>query len=183
MKNIFNILSMVMIFVMIASMCITSYAYTVAESYIIDNDDDDDENMGFYNDNEGFSWFSAARSYNSDARICDIEDSPNSTGNYYMWGYDEYFRSSRVFIELSVYLYNANFTDPSATYFTIDTGNYSEVEIGTINQDLAATGWNVIGTKYTSSSGSHGFSSVFVTPSDNIGESCGADAIDVQLGY
>jgi hypothetical protein len=168
------------------TLCTTVSAvdFTEYKTHTIDNDDDNDEGIGYHNSRSGFdTWFQNSKLFYGDARkhTCD------SSFAEYVYYFPLYTRYTSIYGKISAYLYNTSFTDPSATYGIGDTYTYYLAVAGTINQDLAAAGWNEIGTaqtthyfpdtqKYTSDC-------VKVIPSEEAGKNCGADAIKVVIGY
>ena len=183
MKKTFLRRVLVVLLVMVLGVCasVSVNAFTTVHTYTIDNDDA----QGFSNDRVGFdTWFQSTNLYYQDARkqACD------SLSHSYSYNFDRYLRYSTIYGKVSAYLYNPSFTDPAAWYGINDYLSYSYSDAGYINQDLAAAGWNVIGTATTfmsSAEGYHCTNFVEVRPStsNNTGKTCGADAIKIQLGY
>ena len=181
-----RVLTVFMAIAMITCMAVSVSAFTTYTTHIIDNDDDNDEGIGYFNERTCFdNWFRNDRLYFGEARKQDCDSS------YYEYAYyfPVYMRYTPIFGEVSAYLYNVNFTDPAAMYGIGDTYTYFLAVAGTINQDLAATGWNVIGTAETThyfpENNKYASDCVKVIPSseNNTGKTCGADAIKVKLGY
>ena len=170
-----------MVLMILCSFVINNYAYTYTVTHIIDNDDA----QGYSNDRYGFNtWFQANNLYYNDARkqVC-------NSHYYYKYKFTKYYRySSDIYAQVSAYLYNINFTDPEANYYINDYLTDVYAPAGYINQDLAATGWNVIGVAHTTLSipdtGFRCTDAVEVWTSENHSTKyCGADAIRVRLGY
>lgn len=181
-----SMLGMLLLVVVVLGLSLNAYALTQTRSHIIDNDDA----QGYTNDRYGFdTLFQASTLYYQDARrqVC------NANNNQYQYIFPEITSLQPINVQISAYLYHTSFTDPAALY-GINTGldlffSYA----GTINQDLAAPGWNVIETAKThlsghigGGSGGIGFSTymVVVEPShNNPGKYCGADAIKAVATY
>lgn len=180
---------MFLLVALIAGTTVNAYAFTIAQTHIIDNDDA----QGYSNSKVGFSkLIQGSNLYYQDARIqqC-IPCEPQFNYNEYKYYLQNFYkRYTPIYGTVSAYLYNANFTDPSARYELDSTYAPSVVQnsiLGYINQDFAAAGWNIIGTaieNYYYLDGSIGVSGVVLRPSDtNSTKYCGADAIKVELGY
>lgn len=183
MKKTFLRRALVVLLVMALGVCasVSVNAFTTVHTYTIDNDDA----QGYSNDREGFdTWFQSDNLYYQDARkqACD-------SSNYaYSYNFPTYYRYTTIYGKVSAYLYNPSFTDPAAWYGINDYLSYAFSDAGYINQDLAAAGWNVIGTATTEITLPDGYqctNAVEVRPStsNNTGKTCGADAIKIQLGY
>lgn len=175
-----TIVPIILVLSMVVGMSLSANAFTTYTTHIIDNDDA----QGYSNEKYGFdNWFQASTLYYQDARkqVC------NSDNNAYVYKFPKYYRYTTIYGQISAYLYNINFTDPSAAYYMNDYLTYAYSGAGYINQDLAATGWNVIGTATTEIALPDGFqctSAVEVWASqDNTTKYCGADAIKITLGY
>lgn len=154
---------------------------TVVTTHIIDNDDA----QGYSNARFGFdTWFQASTLYYQDARkqVCYSEDS----GYEYCYYFPDYTSNGYIHAQVSAYLYNINFTDPSATYEINSSSSIDYFVAGCINQDLAAPGWNVVGEAIAkvASGGLYYTNTLGVRPSlTNPTKYCGADAIKIELGY
>jgi len=173
---------MIMMVSLVICLSVNVNAFTTYATYTIDNDDA----QGYTNSRIGFdTWFSSGALYYQDARkqACD------SSYYEYVYQFSPYSRYTPIYGQVSAYLYNVNFTDPSAFYGIADTYTYYIASAGYINQNLAAAGWNIIGTATTTHSfpdtGKYVCDFVKVIPSteNNAGTTCGADAIEVVLGY
>lgn len=123
------------------------------------------EMYGWY----GMDYMTSGDCYNGDARIGSSWER-NDDGGYgsrYCW--QHYIPSGRQ--TLSAYLWDVEFTDPKANYYILSTLNGTM--FGTLNQDRAAYGWNVVGTA------SPTLSLYGVTSSGAVGTYLGADAIRI----
>ena len=171
--------TMLLLAALIISPSMNVYAFTVEETHTIDNDDA----QGYSNSRVGFdTLFQAKNLYYQDARrqVCD------SDNNYYYYNFPTYGRYTTIYGRISAYLYDVSFTDPEADYMINDYSQYQFAGAGYINQDLAAPGWNVIGTARTTpaATGAHRTRMVEIAASKNHPtKNCGADAIKIELGY
>ncbi len=183
-----KILKIVLPITLVAAMLIGSSvsvgAITYNTTHIIDNDDA----QGYSNTRFMFdTWFKADTLYYQDARIQQCITPDNITPGY-IYQFPSYSRYTPIYAKVSAYLYNISFTDPQALYEVECTKREFYKTAGTINQDLAAPGWNTIGTAVingvTFQDGSYATSKVWLTPSKgNNSKYCGADAIKIELGY
>ena len=184
-KSLAKMFAAILVVMLTLCMTVNAVDFTEYKTHTIDNDDDNDEGLGYSNSRSGFdTWFQNDKLFYGDARkqAC---DSSNPEYNYY---FPVYMRYTSIYGEVSAYLYNINFTDPAATYGIGDTYTYFMAVAGTINQDLAAAGWNVVGTAqtthYFSDTKKYATDCVTIVPSsNNAGKNCGADAIKVVIGY
>lgn len=181
-KVIAAVLPILLLFALIAGTTINAYAFQVVASHVIDNDDA----QGYSNRRSGFDTrIQASNLYYQDAR----KQSCNSVENYYEYILQDAYASRKTIqTEVSAYLYNTAFTDPQAKYVCRGTYSWSDFSLSVdyINQDLAAPGWNVIGTGQIFEGHSDGINyltSVVLYPSStNSTKYCGADAIMISYG-
>jgi len=184
------ILPALLLIVSIFGMTVNANAFTIVQTHIIDNDDA----QGYSNSRMGFNTsISGSTLYYQDARTqrCVPSDYPNVYGRNRYWYFlkTPYKRSTYIYGTIYSYLYNAQFTDPCAEYLLYNPDAPSVIlnSAGTINQDLAAAGWNKIGdasSKYLHTDGTISAGGVYLIPSSTYSTKyCGADAIKVELGY
>ncbi len=107
-------LPMLLLAVLVVNPSMNAYAFTVEETHIIDNDDE----QGYANDRLHFdTWFQASNLYYQDAR----RQACNSENNYYDYLFDNYTRYTTIFGRISAYLYDISFTDPAAIYYICES--------------------------------------------------------------
>lgn len=165
------------------TLSLTCLAFTEVHEYVIDNDETDPDDIGIYTSQYGFDEIiTSTYLYNGDARAHTTVNQSFYTYDY-NWYFPSYTRSSGMKVHLRVYLRNAQFNDPSAKYSISSTG--SSYHVSTINQDTATIGWNDLGT--ITINNNFTANHVTLTPSNHVESGttfkCGADAIDVTLGY
>lgn len=177
-----RILRFAFILVLLVSVtAFSAHAFTIEQTHIIDNDDA----QGYSNTTNAFAdKISGSTLYYQDARIQECTE----TYSYYRYELSAgYARYTPIYGTVSAFLYNIRFTDPMATYSIGSGYSFMHKPVGTINQDLAAAGWNVIGTGVNDFANS---SKLYITEcaeleasGDHPGFYCGADAIKLELGY
>ena len=114
----------------------------------------------------------------------------SSDNSFYQYEFPVIISSSSLSAQVRAYLYHTSFADPVALYSVNSTSSLAFKTAGTINQDLAAAGWNVIGTASINLAGSLGMGQVgystwmvWLMPSNNTGKYCGADAVRIAVTY
>lgn len=141
--------------------------------------DNDSIASGYGNYNNGFSYITSSSLYNGDARIA-----ASNSSYYYYWTYPAIsFSAPSCNIVVQAYLNHANFTDTAARY-TVAVCQNANYTIGTIDQNAAPSGWNLIRrNNLTSLDLPNYFSSAdaSVNPSGRSGVNTGADAIMVAI--
>lgn len=173
------ILPVLLLIALMLGTILTANALTVVQTHIIDNDDA----QGYTVERRGFdTWFQASNLYYQDARrqLCDSES------NVYRYMFPAYTRNTAIYGKTSAYLYDVSFTDPEACYYLNNYADGAYLTTGYINQDLAAPGWNVIGTRSTTAAGNglHRTQSIMLVAGKNHPTKyCGADAIKIELSY
>lgn len=139
----------------IAALSIAFAAMTTVNSFAyveVDNDD----SQGYSNFNNGFDTYLSGNShFRGDARR-----NYNSTyANYtYEFAGDGKTTKTSFKVKMYAYLNDATFTNPSAKY--VAYGNSSSYTFGTLNQDLAAGGWNYVGEATVKPLTQYGYTSV-----------------------
>lgn len=121
---------------------------------------------------------------NGDARLATTGTSMNCYGWYLKNSYGT--SRGQVTIKLSVYLNYSLFCDSAASYWIdCDLGNmYDGWGGGTINQNLAPSGWNTVSTVKCGYSSSQCYINGFaVTDSSVSNKYVGADAIKAEMSY
>lgn len=105
--------------------------------------DSNDPNWSDSYDGGALGWSynnNASASFRGDHFIA--SNSSQSTERWFEWGsYSENSRICGTTASLSVYLNSLSFVDPDAEYYA-STGAYTAKKVATINQELAAGGWN-----------------------------------------
>ena len=175
------ILSVLLLIVLMIGATVNTYAFTVERTDTIDNDDA----QGYDNSRSGFdTLLKASTLYYQDARtqVC------NSDWNYYRYHLSKgYSRYTPIYGKVSAYLYNVKFTDPEAYYTISSVTSVCDPPAGYINQDLAAAGWNEIGTAENNiQHATKKYVTLYATvqaSQNHSTKTCGADAIKVELGY
>ncbi len=174
-----SMLGILLLVVMVLGMSLNAYALTQTRSHIIDNDDA----QGYSNERYGFdTLFQASTLYYQDAR----RQACNADNNDYRYIFPQINSSKPITVQISAYLYHASFTDPAAKYMANGIHELFWFVAGTINQDMAPAGWNVIGSALSYAATPSGYSTymVDVQPSqNNPGKYCGADAVKVVIEY
>lgn len=179
-----RIAKLMLVILLISGLSLSVYASTQTKTHIIDNDDA----QGYTNNRIGFNtWFQSNTFYYKDARrqIC------SSDNSFYQYIFPTISSSRPLSVQVRAYLYHPSFTDPVAVYGINSSSSLFIKIAGTINQDLASPGWNVIGTASANISGSLGMGQlgystwlVELRPSKNhTGKYCGADAVSVAVTY
>lgn len=193
MKTLRYITCMIFVVGMVTSLLLNCLAATKANETIVI--DDKTNNSDRYNASSGFTAITTEKSYNKNAHIHKLT-SEKTESNYFEWGFSPIKTSnSPITVKLYAYLYYGAFTDENAKYLITDryTSNTMLQEIGSLNQNTAITGWNVIGTYTTSlyellSNGDKRYSVKFarVMPGDgltSLEKYCGADAVRFEISY
>jgi len=176
-----SLLGILLLVVMVLGLSNNANALTHTRTFIIDNDDA----QGYSNNRNGFeTWFQASTLYNQDARrqACD------STNKYYNYVYPKVSSSQQMTVQISAYLYHTSFTDPAVVYTANISSDIFFEPGGTLNQDLAAAGWNVVGDALIrlpdDRVDSYYTSIVSIEPSGIVsGKYCGADAVKAVVTY
>lgn len=127
-----------------------------------------------------YSYITASYYYNGDARR-GLSNGYNATlgvyGACYAWSHA--FPSTVGRASLDVYLKEATFNDPAASYDGW-TGYVGNIHFGTIDQNVAPSGWSYVGTQDISG---HSTMPVYVSSSLTSGKYLGADAVRVTYTY
>ncbi len=145
---------------------------------------DNDTNVsGYSNSRTGFSeYMSSSSLYNGDARI-----QSSGSNSYYYYNFPSVTVSANApTIQVKAYLNHSRFTDNQAKYYVCVNIDDVYVNIGTINQNTATSGWNPIQKSISSGhkrSGVYYIDSSFVQTSGNSGYSTGTDAVYVTPIY
>lgn len=175
-KNIY-IFGLICSIIIINADSISAMPINPIVQYVIDNDTND---TSYGNSSYGsWSYITNSGLYNGDARI--ISSSPHN--NCYQWIWPTYVKSEPIYATLSVYLNNANFTDPAAMYTLYESVGFVEHNVGTLNQKYAAAGWtsfSLVTLDYSSIDGYYRTYYAAVNTSGDSGQT-GADAIRITL--
>ena len=129
---------------------------------------------------------SAATTYvdNDDLGDSRMQSTGNYTGSnekYYVWNLvnDRVTAKKKISLKLYAYVNDYRFTDPATKYYAV-TMVYASM--GTLNQNTASGGWNLVGTKALTPSSTLGEHDVTLTaakanPGTQSGYNTGADGI------
>lgn len=170
---------LVSFFVALCVLCSSISSISVsALTVYIDNDDD------VYNtQHQGFNtYLTSTNYYRGDARR-------QATGNYnyHDWylGNNSIDNKKRITVKLYAYVNDYSFTDPRAKYSAVCS---YEQQIGTLNQNTATGGWNLVSTvvlKPLTAVGENrvSFHGVVLYPSTVSGYNTGADGVKYNITY
>lgn len=163
--------------------CFNSNAATLTRS--TDNDPVANGYSGAYYNMNYYNGVSGA--YNGDLRLSPVIVNDNAN---YSWCFPTIsVPKTSCNVQLSVYLNNANFTDPNAQYiFKVRSSDSSAsygTNIGSINQRYAYGGWNYISSNVNANSGKYNIyaSEVMVVSSTGSSKQLGADGLIVTVTY
>lgn len=164
-----------------AVQCLNSFAVTYQQRFI-DNDTIAD---GYSNSGaiSYYSYITGDNLYNRDARLT----YSNSSSNNYSWCFGTHnirdWVSTERKVKLKVYLNDARFTDPHASY-CVEHGSFgNSAFIGELNQNTAPSGWSVLNQTIRSEGAAGGFllQAVHLNPYGYSQYGTGADAINFLL--
>ena len=126
---------------------------------------------GYSNPSGNYKYLEESSLFNGDARVTDA----GKTGNY-TYQHSGLMLTPKFYASLGVYLNYSGFTDPAAIYKIMTNGSY--VSFGSINQDVAPSGWSY--RRSPTVANAMRVSGIQLSASGRSGTRTGADAISVE---